>query len=71
MLEQAGMSSQHGGQGLPFFATAGSVMTEFKPNMKLQGTAHRHNHQDQIHAKPHLEEQHFYVGTDAFTELPV
>jgi len=23
MMEKAGMSSQHGGQGLPFFATAG------------------------------------------------
>lgn len=64
MLEQAGMSSQHGGQGLPFLATAGSAVTGFKPNVKLQGTAHRHNHQDQIHAKPHLEEQHLCVGTD-------
>lgn len=32
MLEQAGMSSQHGGEGLPFFATAGSAMTGFKAN---------------------------------------
>lgn len=55
MLEQAGMSSQHGGEGLPFFATAGSAMTVFKANVKSQGTAHRHSHQDQIHAKPHLE----------------
>lgn len=41
MMEQAGMSSQHRGQGLPFFATTGSAMTGFKPNVKSQDTAQR------------------------------
>jgi len=49
-------------------------MAGFKPNMKSQGhgyTAHRHNHQDQIHSKTHLEEQYLYVGTSAFAKIPI